>query len=92
MRYSLNFVALAAFAATNTYAAPSQLQKVKARQAQGCASAVTIAPGSNIFSGRTLHANSLYAAEIAAAQEGVTDATLKAKMGEVAKVGTFLWM
>lgn len=91
MRYSLNFAALTALAVTSVYALPSPTP-LKSRQEAGCASAVTVAPGSNIFEGRTLHANSYYAAEIAAAQELVTDATLKATIGRVGEIGSFLWM
>lgn len=91
MRYSLNFAALTALAATSVFAFPSPTL-VKPRQAAACSEAVTVAPGSNIFEGRTLHANSYYADEIAAAQELVTDATLKETIGRVGDIGSFLWM
>jgi len=92
MKYSL---AAAAFAAL-TSAAPSPTiqdrtpSRLNARAA--CASAVTLTPGSNPFSGRVLHANSEYAKEISTAMANVTDSTLKAKASAVAQVGTFLWL
>jgi cellulose 1,4-beta-cellobiosidase len=87
MKYSFSLAAFAAFvAATPT---PS-LEKKDAVAA--CSSAVTLAAGSNPFTGRTLHANSVYAKEISDAMANVTDASIQAAGAAVAKVGTFLWM
>ncbi|KAK1231380.1 1,4-beta-D-glucan cellobiohydrolase cel6c [Marasmius sp. AFHP31] len=56
-----------------------------------CTSAVSLV-GSNPFQGRTLKANGKYAAEVNAAVQQITDASLKAKAQKVASVGTFLWL
>jgi cellulose 1,4-beta-cellobiosidase len=88
MKYSFSLAAFAAFVAAN----PTLDKKDGTLSVAACASAVTIAPGSNPFASRTLHANSAYASEIAAAMANVTDATIQAQGAEVAKVGTFLWM
>lgn len=86
MKYSFSLAAFAAFvAATPT---PSLEKDAVA----ACASAVTLAAGSNPFTGRTLHANSVYAKEISDAMANVTDASIQAAGAAVAKVGTFLWM
>ena len=91
MKYSLG---LAACAAALALAAPTET--VESRDGlqvrAACSSKVTLAPGSNPFSSRTLHANSAYASEIAAAVATITDDSLKTKAAAVAKVGTFLWM
>jgi cellulose 1,4-beta-cellobiosidase len=87
MKYSFSFAAFAAFVAANP---TPTLEKKDAGAA--CASAVTIAAGSNPFSSRTLHANSAYASEISTAMASVTDASTQAQGAAVAKVGTFLWM
>jgi cellulose 1,4-beta-cellobiosidase len=90
MKYSFSLAAFAAFvAATPT---PTLEERDTAAPGAACASAVTIAAGSNPFSSRTLHANSAYASEIAAAMATVTDTSIQAQGAEVAKVGTFLWM
>jgi len=92
MKYSLSLAALAAVA----IAAPTETienrdpSRINARAA--CAAAVTLAPGSNPFTGRTLHANSFYASEVATAVEAITDASLKTKAAAVGKVGSFLWL
>lgn len=92
MKYS---ICLAAFAAV-AIAAPTETldsrepTKINARAA--CGSAVTLTPGSNPFSGRTLHANSFYASEINTAMASMTDDSLKTKASAVAKVGSFLWL
>jgi cellulose 1,4-beta-cellobiosidase len=90
MKYSFSLAAFAAFVAANP--TPTLDKKDGTLSVAACASAVTIAPGSNPFASRTLHANSAYASEIAAAMANVTDATIQAQGAEVAKVGTFLWM
>lgn len=82
MKYSYSLAAFAAMVA----AAPAP-NPVEPR-----AAAVTIAAGSNIFSGRTIHANKYYASEITTAMASVTDATVLAAAAKIAKVGTFLWM
>ena len=87
MKYSFSLAAFAALAVAN----PTPTLEKKAA-VDACASAVTIAPGSNPFTSRTLHANSAYASEIAAAMASVTDASIQAQGSAVAKVGTFLWM
>lgn len=87
MKYSFSLAAFAALVA----ATPTPTQEKRANAA-ACASAVTIAPGSNPFTSRTLHANSAYASEIAAAMASVTDTSIQAQGSAVAKVGTFLWM
>ncbi|KAF8852386.1 cellulase [Acephala macrosclerotiorum] len=77
--------------ATITIASPTKT--VEERDAKAaCASAVTIAASSNPFSGRTLHANSAYASEIATAMSSVTDASIKAQASQVAQTGSFLWI
>ncbi|KAF4635931.1 hypothetical protein G7Y89_g2166 [Cudoniella acicularis] len=90
MRYSFGFAALAAVAV----AAPTETEKnVSPRaNAAACSTAVKIAAGSNIFSSRTLHANSAYASEISTAMASVTDDTIKAQGSKVAATGSFLWI
>jgi len=90
MKYSLSLAAFAALAAATP--TPTLEKDDVAAAGAACASAVTIAPGSNPFASRTLHANSAYASEISAAMANVTDATIQAKGAAVAKVGTFLWL
>jgi cellulose 1,4-beta-cellobiosidase len=90
MKYLLSLAALAAVVfATPT---PTVEERAPAAGPGACSSAQTIAPGSNIFATKTLHANSVYASEIAAAMANVTSATVKTQASEIAKVGTFLWM
>jgi cellulose 1,4-beta-cellobiosidase len=90
MKYSFSLAAFAAFvAATPT---PTLEEKDATQANAACASAVSIAPGSNPFSSRTLHANSAYASEISAAMASVTDTSIQEQASQVAKVGTFLWM
>jgi len=91
MKYSFALAAFAALAAASPTPTVDEVEERAAAVSQ-CASAVTIAPGSNPFTGRTLHANSVYAAEISAAMANVTSASVKAQASQVAKVGTFLWM
>ncbi|RDL34413.1 putative cellulose 1,4-beta-cellobiosidase II [Venustampulla echinocandica] len=90
MRYSIGFAALAALAV----AAPTETEKNVAKRAPAaaCSTAVKLAPGSNPFKGRNFFANDYYAGEIAAAIETMSDASLKAKAAQVAKVGSFLWI
>jgi cellulose 1,4-beta-cellobiosidase len=87
MKYSFSLAAFAAFVAANPTPTLEKKDSVAA-----CSSAVTIAPGSNPFTSRTLHANSAYASEIAAAMASVTDTSITSQASAVAKVGTFLWM
>ncbi|KAH8653157.1 putative Exoglucanase 3 [Tricladium varicosporioides] len=90
MRYSFG---IAAFAALATAAPTETVKEVAARApAAACSTAVKVAAGSNIFSGRTLHANSAYASEISTAMASVTDESIKTKAAAVAKVGSFLWI
>ncbi|KAK1218664.1 1,4-beta-D-glucan cellobiohydrolase cel6c [Marasmius sp. AFHP31] len=56
-----------------------------------CTSNVNLGTG-NPFQGRTLHANAKYRAEVEAAADQITDATLKAQALKVADVGSFLWL
>jgi len=92
MKYSFGLAACAALA----MAAPSPTVTIEKKDSIGkravCASAVTLAPGSNPFATRTLHANSFYASEVAAAAASLTDTSLKAAAEKVAKIGTFMWI
>lgn len=88
--YYFGLAALAALAIAAPSPTVENRDNLQARAA--CASAVTVAPGSNIFASRTLHANSAYASEISAAMANVTDASIIAQASQVAQVGTFLWM
>ncbi|TVY78202.1 1,4-beta-D-glucan cellobiohydrolase CEL6C [Lachnellula suecica] len=90
MRYSMGIAALAAVVVAAPTETVQDSHPIKARAA--CASAVTLTPGSNPFSSRTLHANSAYASEISTAMASVTDASITAAGAAVAKVGTFLWL
>lgn len=90
MKYSLGFAAFAALVAASP--TPTLMEKDVAAPVAACASAVTIAPGSNPFASRTLHANSAYRSEITAAMESVTDDAIKTQASAVANTGTFLWM
>ncbi len=87
MKYALGLAACAALA----IATPTKTVE-KREPNDACASAVTIAAGSNPFTGRTLHANSAYASEIATAMQSVTDTSIIAQASQVAQTGTFLWM
>jgi cellulose 1,4-beta-cellobiosidase len=84
MKYAYSLAAFAAMVAAIPAPLPNPVERA--------AAAVTIAPGSNIFSGRTIHANKYYASEISTAMASVTDATVLAAAAKIAKVGTFLWM
>ncbi|CZR61320.1 probable cellulose 1,4-beta-cellobiosidase II precursor [Phialocephala subalpina] len=87
MKFTLGLAACAAVAIA------SPTKTVEERDAKAaCASAVTIAAGSNPFTGRTLHANSAYASEIATAMSSVTDTSIIAQASQVAQTGTFLWI
>jgi len=79
--------AIAALAST-AFAAPAE-QK---RQASGsaCASAVTLT--GNPFTGRTLHPNAYYRAEVESAAAAMTDSSLAAAAKKVADIGTFSWV
>lgn len=90
MKFTLGLAACAAVAIATPTKTVEKREGDVAKAA--CASAVSIAAGSNPFSGRTLHANSAYASEIATAMESVTDASIKAQASQVASTGTFLWM
>jgi hypothetical protein len=65
MMYSSALAALAALAVTAPSPTVENRENLQARAA--CASTITVAPRSNIFASRTLHANSAYASEISAA-------------------------
>jgi cellulose 1,4-beta-cellobiosidase len=79
--------------ATTALAAPSATTPQKPRQAaSGCASAVTLDASTNVWTKYKLHANSFYRAEVEAAVEQMTDASLKAAAAKVADVGSFLWL
>lgn len=71
--------------ATSALAAPSKTLKKQAP----CSSPVTLS--GNPFSGRTLHANSRYRAEVEEAVGAISDSSLAAKAAKVADIGTFLW-
>lgn len=86
MKYSLTYTALtAAIAVTSVFAAPTEIQKRAT-----CSSAVTLE--GNPFASYKLFANDYYRAEVEAAAEAITDATLKAQALKVADVGTFKWI
>ncbi|CZT49391.1 probable cellulose 1,4-beta-cellobiosidase II precursor [Rhynchosporium secalis] len=91
MKYTFGLAAYAALALAAPNPTPTIEKKDVSKRAV-CASAVTIAPGSNPFASRTLHANSFYASEIAVAAGSMTDASLKTAAEKVAKIGTFLWI
>lgn len=87
----MGIAALAALAnAAPTETVKEERAPIEARAA--CSTAVKLAAGSNPFTGRTLHANSAYAAEISTAMASVTDTGIQAQGASVAKVGTFLWL
>jgi len=90
MKYSLSLAALAAVAIAAPTETSKNLNPIKARAA--CASAVTLKPGANPFTGRTLHANSFYASEVETAVAAISDSDLAAKAAAVGKVGSFLWL
>jgi cellulose 1,4-beta-cellobiosidase len=77
-------LALAALAA-GAHAAPSRITPRAA-----CSTAVTLS--GNPFSGRTLHANSYYRAEVEAAVKNLSDSSLATAAAKVADVGSFLWL
>jgi cellulose 1,4-beta-cellobiosidase len=85
MKYSFTYTALtAALAVTAVYAAPSNIRK------RACDAPVTLT--GNPFTGRKLHANSFYRAEVEAAAEAISDASLKEAALRVADIGTFKWI
>lgn len=96
MKYLLGLAGLAALASAAPAEMPTRtieeqlLERNPAAAASGAA--VTLTAGTNPFASRTLHANSVYASEIAAAMANVTDATIKTQASAVAKVGSFLWL
>lgn len=92
MKYSLSFAALAAFAAAAPTDTIENREPSRLKNRAACASAVTLSPGSNPFSGRTLHANSFYRSEVEAAVAAITDSSLAASAAKVADVGSFLWL
>jgi len=96
MRYLFGLAALAALAAAAPTETPTETFKEELVErnpaAAASGAAVTLTPGTNPFASRTLHANSVYASEIAAAMANVTDASVKTQASEVAKVGTFVWL
>lgn len=79
--------AFLAFAAS-ALAAPSLTK----RQEAGCADAVTLDASTNVFASYTLHPNSFFRAEVEAAVENLTDASLADAAASVADIGTFLWL
>lgn len=88
----MSFAALAAVAIAAPTETLDSREPTRLNARAACASAVTLAPGSNPFTGRTLHANSFYASEITTAIASMTDEALKTKAAAVAKVGSFLWL
>lgn len=88
MKFILGLAACAAVA----IATPTKTVEKRDATNENAKAAVSITPGSNPFSGRTLHANSAYASEIAAAMADVTDASIVSQASQVAKTGSFLWM
>ncbi|KAI0972363.1 1, 4-beta cellobiohydrolase [Xylaria arbuscula] len=80
----------AALLATGALAAPSE--KVPRTSAAACTSAVTLDASTNVFSKYTLHPNSFYRAEVTAALDNLSDASLKTSAAKVADVGSFLWL
>jgi cellulose 1,4-beta-cellobiosidase len=94
MKYSLTLAAFAALAvAAPTETVEKREPELVARQSgSACAAAVTLAAGSNPFTGRTLHANSFYASEVTAAVAAISDSSLATKAAAVGKVGSFLWL
>lgn len=89
MKFTLG---LAAFAAVAIASPTKTVERDTTEAKAACASAVSIAAGTNPFSGRTLHANSAYASEIATAMSSVTDTSVVAQASLVASTGTFLWI
>lgn len=92
MKYSLSIAAFAAFAVAAPTETLQDREPTRLNARAACASAVTLTPGSNPFSGRTLHANSFYASEVAAAVTALTDSSLASSAAAVGKVGSFLWL
>lgn len=86
MKFSQSAV-LAAFAAT-ALAAPSEPRAVSA----ACSSAVTLDATSNIWKKYTLHPNTYYRQEVAAAVKNLSDQSLATAAAKVADIGTFLWL
>ncbi len=88
------YSALLALAAS-VYAAPpspSVKENTPSPVDSGCASAVTLDPGSNPFKKYTLHPNVYYRKEVEAAVKAISDSSLAASAAKVADVGSFLWM
>tara|TARA_R110002060_G_scaffold38252_1_gene49418 strand:- start:1496 stop:1774 length:279 start_codon:yes stop_codon:yes gene_type:complete len=92
MKYFFGLAACAALALAVPAPTETIEKKDNIQARAACASAVTLAPGSNPFASRTLHANSIYAAKVADAVAAMSDESLKTKAAAVGKVGTFLWM
>ena len=82
MKYSYTATALLALQG----AVASPLSK------RACSSAVTLSPGSNPFTGRTLYANKFYADEVKTAAAAISDSSLSAKAAKVGSIGTFMWI
>ncbi|PVI03642.1 glycoside hydrolase family 6 protein [Periconia macrospinosa] len=72
--------------ATAVSALPAPSQK------RACDAPVTLSGTENPFTKYTLHPNSFYRAEVEAAVEAITDASLKETAAKVADVGSFLWL
>ncbi|KAL1597256.1 1,4-beta-D-glucan cellobiohydrolase cel6c [Paraconiothyrium brasiliense] len=83
MKTSASILALATLAA----ALPSQ--KVNKR---ACDSAVKLSGTENVFKSYTLHPNSFYKAEVAAAVKNLSDQSLATAAAKVGDVGSFLWL
>ncbi|PVH75040.1 glycoside hydrolase family 6 protein [Cadophora sp. DSE1049] len=92
MKYFFGLAACAALALAVPAPTETIEKKDNIQARAACASKVTLAPGSNPFTSRTLHANSIYAAKVADAVAAISDESLKTKAAAVGKVGTFLWI
>ncbi|KAI1812893.1 1, 4-beta cellobiohydrolase [Poronia punctata] len=80
---------LALFAA-GAAAAPST--KTARKAAEACSDAVTLDASTNVWKDYTLHPNSFFRAEVEAAVENLSDASLAEAAAKVADVGSFLWL
>ncbi|KAI1380722.1 glycoside hydrolase family 6 protein [Hypoxylon crocopeplum] len=79
--------------AAGAVAAPSNTTpRGASKAAAACSSAVTLDASTNVFQKYTLHPNTFYRSEVAAAVEQMADASLKTAAAKVADVGSFLWL
>jgi cellulose 1,4-beta-cellobiosidase len=83
MKTSTSILALATLAT----AMPSQRVEKRA-----CTSAVKLSGNDNAFKSYTLHPNSFYKAEVAAAVKNLSDQSLATAAAKVGEVGSFLWL